>query len=197
MFCRSTGRRANARNVTRTLYGGQFTLSTQLIPLTYPAIPSHRYSITVSLETYLLFSLYSLVVGSVFHFSFNRTSHFLPPDAQVWIFIRHSEVVILNWSWKKSEQFSNIVRMRDKTSLQTCQNKNNCYLKSGRVITTEVFWVDWPPCRQGGWGSFASEINVLTRWKKPSWCTTTLARLLSKQFALSGCDALTSFSTTL
>ena len=37
-----------------TLYGGQFTLSTQLIILNNPVILSHRRSTTISLETYLL-----------------------------------------------------------------------------------------------------------------------------------------------
>ena len=39
----SERRRANARNVSfKTLYVGQFTLSTQLIILNYPVILSHR-----------------------------------------------------------------------------------------------------------------------------------------------------------
>ena len=51
-------RRANARNVSfETLYGGQFTLSTQLIILNYPVIISHWRSITVSLETYPIIHL--------------------------------------------------------------------------------------------------------------------------------------------
>ena len=41
----------------KTLYGGQFTLSTRLIIFNYPVILSHRRSTTVSLETYLLYSL--------------------------------------------------------------------------------------------------------------------------------------------
>ena len=40
-----------------TLYGGQFTFSTQLITLNYPVILSHWRSTTVSLETYPLYSL--------------------------------------------------------------------------------------------------------------------------------------------
>ena len=49
----SLWRRANARNVGfQTLYGGQFTLSTQLIILNYPVILFHRRSTAVSLETY-------------------------------------------------------------------------------------------------------------------------------------------------
>ena len=50
----SLWRRANARNVSFfTLYGGQFTFSTQLLTLTkLPAILSQRRSATVSLETY-------------------------------------------------------------------------------------------------------------------------------------------------
>ena len=49
----SLWRRANARNVSfLTLYGGQFTLSTQLIIQNYRVILSHRRSTTVSLETY-------------------------------------------------------------------------------------------------------------------------------------------------
>ena len=45
----------NARNVSfETLYGGQFTLLTQLIILNYPVILSHRRITTVSLETYPL-----------------------------------------------------------------------------------------------------------------------------------------------
>ena len=39
-----------------TLYSGQFTLSTQLIISSYPVILFHRYSATVSLETYPLYS---------------------------------------------------------------------------------------------------------------------------------------------
>ena len=38
--------------IFETLYGGQFTISTQLIILNYPVILSHRRSTTVSLETY-------------------------------------------------------------------------------------------------------------------------------------------------
>ena len=44
-----------ARNVRfETLYGGKFTLSTQLIILNYLSILPHRRSSTVSLETYPL-----------------------------------------------------------------------------------------------------------------------------------------------
>ena len=51
--------RANARNVSfGTLYGGQFTFSTQLIILNYPDILSHRRSTTISLETYPLYSYF-------------------------------------------------------------------------------------------------------------------------------------------
>ena len=47
-------RRANAWNVSfETLYGGQFTLSTQFIILNYPVTLYHRHNTTVSLETYL------------------------------------------------------------------------------------------------------------------------------------------------
>ena len=43
--------RVNARNVSfETLYGGQFTLSTQLTILYYPVILSHRHSTAVSLK---------------------------------------------------------------------------------------------------------------------------------------------------
>ena len=46
-------RRANAWNVSfETLYGGQFTLSTQFIILNYPVTLYHRHNTTVSLETY-------------------------------------------------------------------------------------------------------------------------------------------------
>ena len=45
--------RANAQNVSfKTLYGGQFTLSTQLITLNYSVILSLPRSTTVSIETY-------------------------------------------------------------------------------------------------------------------------------------------------
>ena len=48
----SPWQRANARNVSfKTLYGGQFTLSTQLIILNNRSILSHRRSTTISLET--------------------------------------------------------------------------------------------------------------------------------------------------
>ena len=48
-------RRAHARtSALETLYGGQFTLLTQLAIPNYPAILSHRRSTTVSLETYPL-----------------------------------------------------------------------------------------------------------------------------------------------
>ena len=51
--------RANARNDSLwTLCGGQFTFSSHLITLNYPAILSHRRSTTVSLETYPLYSEY-------------------------------------------------------------------------------------------------------------------------------------------
>ena len=51
--------RANTRNSRfETLYGGQFTLSTQLIILNYPVILSHRRSITVLFETYPLYLLH-------------------------------------------------------------------------------------------------------------------------------------------
>ena len=43
-------------------YDGQFTLSTQLIILNYPGILSLRRSITVSLETFPLYSFALLVV---------------------------------------------------------------------------------------------------------------------------------------
>ena len=47
--------KAKARNVRfETLYGGQFTLLTQLIILNNPVILSHRRSTTISLETYSL-----------------------------------------------------------------------------------------------------------------------------------------------
>ena len=54
----SPWRRANARNVRfETLYGGQFTLSTQLIIPNYPDILSYRRSTTVSLETCPIYSV--------------------------------------------------------------------------------------------------------------------------------------------
>ena len=44
-------RRANARNVSfQSLYGGQFSLSTQLINPKFSVSPPHRRSTTVSLE---------------------------------------------------------------------------------------------------------------------------------------------------
>ena len=45
-----------------TLYGGQFTLSTQLIIINYPVILSHRRGTTVSLETYPLYAYVNLVI---------------------------------------------------------------------------------------------------------------------------------------
>ena len=45
-----------------TLYGGQFTLSTQLIIINYPVILFHRRSTTVSLETYPLYAYVNLVI---------------------------------------------------------------------------------------------------------------------------------------
>ena len=45
-----------------TLYGGQFTLSTQLIIINYPVILFHRRSTTVSWETYLLYAYLNLVI---------------------------------------------------------------------------------------------------------------------------------------
>ena len=49
----ATVKRTTARNVSfETLYGGQFTLSTRLIKLNYPAILFHRRSTTFSSETY-------------------------------------------------------------------------------------------------------------------------------------------------
>ena len=54
----SPWRRANARNVRfETLYGGQFTLSTQLIIPNYPDILFYRRSTTVSLETCPIYSV--------------------------------------------------------------------------------------------------------------------------------------------
>ena len=48
-------RRASARSFSfETSYGGQFTLSTQFIILSYPFILYHRRSTAVSLETYTL-----------------------------------------------------------------------------------------------------------------------------------------------
>ena len=48
----SLWRRANARNVSfQSLYGGQFTLSTQLINPHFCVLRPHRRSTTVSLET--------------------------------------------------------------------------------------------------------------------------------------------------
>ena len=44
--------RANTPKISfKTLYGGQFVLSTELIILNYPVILSHRHSARVSLET--------------------------------------------------------------------------------------------------------------------------------------------------
>ena len=45
-----------------TLYGGQFTLSTQLIIINYPVILFHRRSTTVSLETYPLYAYVNVVI---------------------------------------------------------------------------------------------------------------------------------------
>ena len=48
-------RRVNVRNVSfKTLYGGQFTLSTQLIIQNYPVILYHRHSTTVTVQTYTM-----------------------------------------------------------------------------------------------------------------------------------------------
>ena len=49
----SSERKADARDVGfETLYGGQFTLSTQWIILNYPVILFHWHSTTVSVEMY-------------------------------------------------------------------------------------------------------------------------------------------------
>ena len=45
-----------------TLYGGQFTLSTQLIIINYPVILFHRRGTTVSLESYPLYAYVNLVI---------------------------------------------------------------------------------------------------------------------------------------
>ena len=51
-FLKQTHRRANARNVSfQSLYGGQFTLSTQLLNTNFCVSRPHRRSTTVSLET--------------------------------------------------------------------------------------------------------------------------------------------------
>ena len=56
----SLWRSAYAQTVIfETLYGGQFTISTQLTILNYPVILSHRRSTTVSLETYPFYSFVS------------------------------------------------------------------------------------------------------------------------------------------
>ena len=58
----SLWRRANVRNVSFvSLYGGQFTLSSQLMILNYPIL-SHRRRNAISLETYPLYSECFLVV---------------------------------------------------------------------------------------------------------------------------------------
>ena len=61
----STELSANAQNVSFvTLYGGQFTLSTQLIILKYSVILFHWRSTTVSLENYPFYSNYMVVNDS-------------------------------------------------------------------------------------------------------------------------------------
>ena len=58
----SLWQRANALNASfETLYGGQFTLLTQLIIPNYSVILSHLRSTTVSLQTYVLFMCHLLV----------------------------------------------------------------------------------------------------------------------------------------
>ena len=58
---KSLWQRAKARNTSfKTLYDGQFTLSTQLIALNYPVIISHRRSSTVSRENFCPYSKYIL-----------------------------------------------------------------------------------------------------------------------------------------
>ena len=54
-------KKANTQKVrSQSPYGGQLTLSTQLIILNYPVILSHRSTTTVSLETYPLQELIDL-----------------------------------------------------------------------------------------------------------------------------------------
>ena len=58
---KSIWQRAGTWNVSfETLYGGQFMLSTQLIIPNYPVILSHWCSTTVSIETYLFITTFSL-----------------------------------------------------------------------------------------------------------------------------------------
>ena len=52
----------HGRDSALKLYGGQFTLSTQLIIINYPVILFHRRSTTVSLETYPLYAYVNLVI---------------------------------------------------------------------------------------------------------------------------------------
>ena len=59
----SLWRRVNAPNVNfETIYGGKFTLSTQLIILNYPAILSHWRSSTVFLETSSFYKMVRLSI---------------------------------------------------------------------------------------------------------------------------------------
>ena len=59
----SLWRRVNAPNVNfETIYGGKFTLSTQLIILNYPAILSHWRSSTVFLETSSFYKMVGLSI---------------------------------------------------------------------------------------------------------------------------------------
>ena len=77
------GCHSNARNVSfETLYGGKFTLSTQLIILNHPVLLSRQRSTTISYETHPPFMVNTLGVGSVSsHISFSdnnwdiRSSH--------------------------------------------------------------------------------------------------------------------------
>ena len=57
---------STVKSLKASLYGGQFTLSTQLIILNYPVILSHRRSTTVSLVTYTLYSQLVLFSGAAF-----------------------------------------------------------------------------------------------------------------------------------
>ena len=54
--CWLESRRPRATCADVTLYGGQFTLSTQLIILKYPVMLSHWHSTKVFVENYLLYS---------------------------------------------------------------------------------------------------------------------------------------------
>ena len=76
--------RANTRNVSfKTLYGGQLTLLTQSIKISYSVTLSHRRRTTVSLETYPL--LFTICIQSYFENREQRTWNYRVNDSRKFI----------------------------------------------------------------------------------------------------------------